>query len=69
MDAPGHEPMGATGQNASGANLVAFTTCRGSCFVARPAPSIKLTTSAKMYSLMKNDMTSTAVMSGMEGYP
>ena len=44
MDAPGYDPMGATGQIASGANMVAFTTGRGSCFGAKPAPSIKLAT-------------------------
>jgi altronate hydrolase len=48
--------MGATGQIASGANLVAFTTGRGSCFGAKPAPSIKLATNTKMYTRMKDDM-------------
>jgi altronate hydrolase len=56
MDAPGYDPMGATGQIASGANLVAFTTGRGSCFGAKPAPSIKLATNTKMYTRMKDDM-------------
>lgn len=56
MDAPGYDPMGATGQIASGANLVAFTTGRGSCFGAKPAPSIKLATNTRMYTRMKDDM-------------
>lgn len=56
MDAPGYDPMGATGQIASGANLVAFTTGRGSCFGAKPAPSIKLATNSKMYKRMQDDM-------------
>lgn len=56
MDAPGYDPMGATGQIASGANLVAFTTGRGSCFGAKPAPSIKLATNTKMYTRMQDDM-------------
>jgi altronate hydrolase len=56
MDAPGYDPMGATGQIASGANLVAFTTGRGSCFGAKPAPSIKLATNTKMFLRMKDDM-------------
>lgn len=56
MDAPGYDPMGATGQIASGANLVAFTTGRGSCFGAKPAPSIKLATNTKMYLRMQEDM-------------
>ena len=56
MDAPGYDPMGATGQIASGANLVAFTTGRGSCFGSKPAPSIKLATNSTMYSRMQEDM-------------
>ncbi|MEM5289048.1 UxaA family hydrolase [Paraburkholderia sabiae] len=56
MDAPGYDPMGATGQIASGANLVAFTTGRGSCFGSKPAPSIKLATNSAMFSRMRDDM-------------
>jgi altronate hydrolase len=56
MDAPGYDPMGATGQIASGANLVVFTTGRGSCFGAKPAPSIKLATNTRMYERMRDDM-------------
>ena len=56
MDAPGYDPMGATGQIASGANLVAFTTGRGSCFGAKPAPSIKLATNTRMFLRMQEDM-------------
>jgi altronate hydrolase len=56
MDAPGYDPMGATGQIASGANLVAFTTGRGSCFGSKPAPSIKLATNSTMYARMRDDM-------------
>jgi altronate hydrolase len=56
MDAPGYDPMGATGQIASGANLVLFTTGRGSCFGAKPAPSIKLATNTRMYTRMVDDM-------------
>jgi altronate hydrolase len=48
--------MGATGQIASGANLVVFTTGRGSCFGAKPAPSIKVATNTKMYERMRDDM-------------
>ncbi|CAN7800010.1 altronate dehydratase family protein [Paraburkholderia hospita] len=56
MDAPGYDPMGATGQIASGANLVVFTTGRGSCFGAKPAPSIKVATNTSMYKRMADDM-------------
>lgn len=76
MDAPGYDPMGATGQIASGANLVAFTTGRGSCFGAKPAPSIKIATNTVMYDRMLDDMdincgnimdgTSTVAEKGLE---
>lgn len=56
MDAPGYDPMGATGQIASGANLVVFTTGRGSCFGAKPAPSIKVATNTAMFNRMADDM-------------
>ena len=39
MDTPGYDPVSATGQIAGGANLIAFTTGRGSCFGAKPVPS------------------------------
>ncbi|MDO8360948.1 MAG: altronate dehydratase family protein [Devosia sp.] len=56
MDSPGFDPMSATGQVASGANLIAFTTGRGSCFGCRPAPSIKLATNSELYRRMEEDM-------------
>ena len=56
MDSPGFDPVSATGQIAGGANLIAFTTGRGSCFGAKPAPSIKLATNTPMYMHMEEDM-------------
>ncbi|GBQ33234.1 altronate dehydratase [Acetobacter fabarum] len=56
MDAPGYDPMGATGQIACGANLLAFTTGRGSCFGSRVAPTIKIATNTTMYNRMQDDM-------------
>ena len=56
MDSPGFDPISATGQVAGGANLIAFTTGRGSCFGCRPAPSIKLATNTAMYRRMEEDM-------------
>ena len=44
MDTPGYDPVAATGQVAGGANLVCFTTGRGSVFGCKPAPSIKIAT-------------------------
>ena len=49
MDTPGFDPCSATGQIAGGANLIAFTTGRGSMFGAKPVPSIKLATNTPMY--------------------
>ncbi|MGI9493294.1 MAG: UxaA family hydrolase [Geminicoccaceae bacterium] len=56
MDSPGYDPASVTGQVASGANLVCFTTGRGSCFGFKPVPSIKLATNTEMYHRMEEDM-------------
>jgi altronate hydrolase len=56
MDSPGYDPASVTGQVASGANVVCFTTGRGSCFGFKPAPSIKLATNSEMYRRMEEDM-------------
>jgi altronate hydrolase len=56
MDTPGYDPVGATGQVAGGANLVCFTTGRGSVFGMKPAPSIKLATNTTMYDRLSEDM-------------
>ncbi len=56
MDTPGYDPVAATGQVAGGANLVCFTTGRGSVFGCKPAPSIKLATNSPLYRRMEDDM-------------
>src|SRR5271169_2639414 len=56
MDTPGYDPVSATGQVAGGANLVCFTTGRGSVFGCKPAPSIKLATNSTMYRHLEDDM-------------
>ena len=56
MDTPGYDPVSATGQIAGGANLLAFTTGRGSAFGAKPTPSIKLATNSDIYRRMEDDM-------------
>jgi len=56
MDTPGYDPVAATGQVAGGANLVCFTTGRGSVFGCKPAPSIKLATNTPMFTRMEDDM-------------
>ncbi|MBO0662865.1 altronate dehydratase family protein [Jiella sp. MQZ9-1] len=56
MDTPGYDPVAVTGQVAGGANLVCFTTGRGSVSGFKPAPSLKLATNSEMYRHMSEDM-------------
>jgi altronate hydrolase len=56
MDTPGYDPVSATGQVAGGANLVCFTTGRGSVYGCKPSPSIKLATNTPLYERMTDDM-------------
>lgn len=56
MDTPGFDPPSVTGMVAGGANVVVFTTGRGSCFGCKPSPSIKIATNTPMYEKMIDDM-------------
>jgi altronate hydrolase len=56
MDTPGYDPVSATGQVAGGANMICFTTGRGSVYGCKPAPSIKLATNTPLYKRMTDDM-------------
>jgi altronate hydrolase len=56
MDSPGYDPVSATGQIAAGANIVCFTTGRGSCFGSAPVPSLKLATNSALYRRMPDDI-------------
>ncbi|HBL42262.1 MAG TPA: galactonate dehydratase, partial [Planctomycetaceae bacterium] len=56
MDTPGYDPASVTGMVAGGANVVAFTTGRGSCFGCKPVPSIKISTNTPMFERMEDDM-------------
>jgi altronate hydrolase len=56
MDSPGYDPASVTGQIASGCNMIAFTTGRGSAAGYKPAPSIKIATNSEMYRRMTEDM-------------
>lgn len=56
MDTPGYDPVSATGQVAGGANLIAFTTGRGSAYGCAPAPSIKLATNNRVFEHQEEDM-------------
>ncbi|MGP4015911.1 UxaA family hydrolase [Saccharopolyspora sp. 5N708] len=56
MDTPGYDPVSVTGIVAGGANVVCFTTGRGSAFGCSPVPSLKLATNTPLYEHMSEDM-------------
>ena len=56
MDSPGYDPVASTGQIASGAQLICFTTGRGSMFGSKPAPTIKLDSNTPMFTRLEEDM-------------
>ena len=56
MDSPGYDPASITGQVAGGANVVCFTTGRGSVYGCKPSPCLKLATNTPMYQVMADDM-------------
>ena len=56
MDTPGFDPVSATGQVAGGANVICFTTGRGSAYGCKPSPSLKLATNTPMFTRLEEDM-------------
>jgi len=56
MDTPGYDPVSATGQVAGGANMICFTTGRGSAYGCKPAPSLKLATNTALFNRQEEDM-------------
>jgi altronate hydrolase len=56
MDTPGMDPVSVTGIVAGGANVVVFTTGRGSCFGFKPTPVLKIASNTSMYERMRDDM-------------
>jgi altronate hydrolase len=56
MDTPGYDPVSVTGQVAGGANIIVFTTGRGSMFGFKPASSIKVASNSTLYQNMQSDM-------------
>jgi altronate hydrolase len=56
MDTPGYDPVSATGQVAGGANLICFTTGRGSAYGCAPAPSLKLATNTPLWVRQEEDI-------------
>ena len=56
MDTPGYDPASATGQVAGGANIICFTTGRGSAYGCAPAPSLKLSTNTALWQRQQDDI-------------
>jgi arabinonate dehydratase len=56
MDTPGYDPISATGQVAGGANLICFTTGRGSAYGCAPTPSLKIATNDALWQRQQDDM-------------
>ena len=56
MDTPGYDHVSATGQVAGGANLICFTTGRGSAYGCAPSPSLKLATNSALWAKQEEDM-------------
>lgn len=56
MDTPGYDPVSATGQVAGGANLICFTTGRGSAYGCAPSPSLKLATNSELWRRQQEDI-------------
>ena len=56
MDTPGYDPVSATGQVAGGANMICFTTGRGSAYGCKPSPSIKLGTNTALWLRQEEDI-------------
>lgn len=56
MDTPGYDPPSVTGMVAGGANMICFTTGRGSLFGCKPVPVIKLASRTELYQSMSEDM-------------
>src|SRR5262245_26668330 len=56
MDTPGFDPLSATGQVAGGANMICFTTGRGSAYGCKPSPSLKLATNTPLFVHQEEDM-------------
>jgi altronate hydrolase len=56
MDTPGYDPVSATGQVAGGANMIVFTTGRGSAYGCAPSPSLKLSTNTTLWVRQEEDI-------------
>lgn len=56
MDTPGYDIVSITGMIAGGANMVCFTTGRGTVVGFKPVPTLKLASNTAMYSQLSDDI-------------
>jgi altronate hydrolase len=56
MNTPGYDPVSATGQVAGGANVICFTTGRGSAYGCAPSPSLKISTNNDLWQRQEDDV-------------
>lgn len=56
MNTPGYDPVSLTGLGAGGANVIAFTTGRGSAIGFPTIPVVKISTNSTMYRRMSDNM-------------
>ncbi|MBC8176902.1 MAG: UxaA family hydrolase, partial [Deltaproteobacteria bacterium] len=56
MDTPGYDAASVTGMVAGGANMLSFTTGRGTVCGFKPVPTIKLASNTEMYQSLMDDM-------------
>jgi altronate dehydratase len=56
MDTPGYDIVSITGMIAGGANMIGFTSGRGTVVGFKPVPCLKLASNTHMYDRMKGDM-------------
>jgi altronate hydrolase len=69
MDSPGYDPCSITGQVASGANVICFTTGAGSAFGCKPSPCIKISSNTRTFEVMDEDMDINCGIMLEEGIP
>jgi altronate hydrolase len=56
MDTPGYDAASITGMVAGGANLVVFTTGRGSVYGCKPVPTLKVASNSALFQQLEDDM-------------
>ncbi len=68
MDTPAFDPSSVTGQISGGANIICFTTGRGSAFGSVPSPCLKVSSNNELYKRQSDDMDLNAgtILSGEE---